>query len=202
MKNLFEDHGLKIENQRQPEYNISSIFINRWSPRAFDPKPVDDNILRSLFEAARWSPSCYNEQPWLFCYATSKEDLRRYRGNLSEFNQVWTSRAPVLGFIFAKKNFDKNNKRNDWAEFDSGAAWMAMTLQARMLGLYTHGMAGFDRDKVYDVTGVPREDYQALAAFAIGRYGDRDALPDDMKENEQPNTRKPLKNMVFEGKFG
>jgi nitroreductase len=202
MKLLFEDRGQLIENKRVPEYAIDPLFINRWSPRAFDRSPIPENILMSIFEAARWSMSCYNAQPWLFVYATSDEDLKRLGGLLSEFNRKWTQNAPVIGFIFAQRRFTHNDKPNDWAKFDCGAAWMAMTIQARTFGLYTHGMAGFERDRTYDVLGVNEADYEVICAFALGRYGDRDALPEEMKKNEQPNDRKPLSEIAVMSKAG
>ena len=201
MQSLFSDGGAFVENKRQPEYNIDPIFINRWSPRAIDPSPIDGNVIMSIFEAARWTMSCYNDQPWLFLYATEEAELKLFRSVLVEFNQKWAANAPVLGFIFARRRFTHNDKPNDWASFDCGAAWMALTMQARMLGLYTHGMAGFDREKVYEVLNVPESEHEALCAFTIGRYGDRDKLPDDMKKTEQPNDRRPLKEMLIRGKF-
>ncbi len=201
MNSLFSDSGLHIENKRRPGFDIDPIFINRWSPRAYDSTPINDNIIKSIFEAARWTMSCFNEQPWLFLYATDEKELGLFRGVLAEFNQKWASNAPVLGFIFAKRRFARNDKPNDWAAFDCGAAWMALTMQARMLGLYTHGMAGFDREKVYDVLNISKNDYEALCAFTVGRYGDRNKLPDDMKKDEQPNDRSPLKDILIKGKY-
>lgn len=201
MMSLFHDSGETVDNGRQPEYAIDPIFINRWSPRAFDSTPVSEEVVKSLFEAARWSPSCYNEQPWLFLYAVSGEELKLFRSLLVEFNQTWAVNAPVIGFLFARRRFARNDKPNDWAAFDSGAAWMAMTIQARMLGLYTHGMGGFHKDRVYETLGVPEDDYEAVCAFAIGMYGDREALPDDMKKTERPSDRKPLSEVAIRGKF-
>ena len=199
MNSLFRDNGAQVQNNRRPEYNIDPLFINRWSPRAFDPSQIEDNVIKSIFEAARWTMSCYNDQPWLFLYATEEKELKLFRSILAEFNQKWASNAPVLGFIFARRRFTHNDKPNDWAAFDCGAAWMALTLQARMFGLYTHGMAGFDREKVYQVLNVPKSDYDALCAFTIGCYGDRDKLPEDMKKNEQPNNRKALSEITVRG---
>ncbi|MEW5924832.1 MAG: nitroreductase family protein [Candidatus Zixiibacteriota bacterium] len=199
MKPLFEDKGLLIESNRVPEYPIDSLFIRRWSPRAFDPSPIDNDTLKILFEAARWSMSCFNEQPWLFAYASDRKDLELYLSLLSEGNQKWAINAPVLGFIFARRRFTHNNKPNAWAAFDSGAAWMALTMQARMLGLYTHGMGGFHRDKVYTALGVPEMDYEVMCAFAVGRYGDRNSLPEDIKKREIPSNRKPLMDMMIKG---
>ena len=201
MKPLFEDKGLLIENKRVSEYPIDPLFIRRWSPRAFDPSPIDDDILKSLFEAARWSMSCFNEQPWLFAYASQKKDLELYLSLLTEGNQKWAVGAPVLGFIFARRRFSHNDRPNAWAAFDSGAAWMAMTMQARMLGLYTHGMGGFHREKVHAALGVPEMDYEVMCAFALGRYGDRDSLPEDIRKKELPSDRRPLANMIIEGRM-
>jgi nitroreductase len=201
MKLLFDDKGELIENKRIAQYPITPIFKNRWSPRAFDPSPLPENILMTLFEAARWSMSCFNEQPWLIMYATDKEELELYRSIMSESNKSWTITAPVLGYFFAKRRFALNDKPNLWAKYDCGAAWMAMTLQARMLGLYTHGMAGFDREKIYDVLGVPEADYEVVAAFALGPYGDKDKLPENFRKTERPNDRKPLKDIICKGKF-
>jgi len=201
MNTLFEDKGRLIPNVREGQYPIDPIFLHRWSPRAFDPAPIPENILMTLFEAARWSMSCFNEQPWRFFIATAEEDLKLYRSILSERNQKWTITAPVLGFMVASNKFAYNGKPNFWAPFDTGAAWMAMTMQARKLGLYTHGMGGFDREKVYDALNIPREDYTVIAAFALGRYGDREKLPEDFLKEEQPNNRKPLETLIIRGKM-
>ena len=201
MKLLFDDKGELIQNNRIAGYPINPIFKNRWSPRAFDPSPLPEHILMTLFEAARWSMSCFNEQPWLIMYATDKQELELYRSIMSEANKSWTINAPVLGYFFAKKRFALNDKPNLWAKYDCGAAWMAMTLQARMLGLYTHGMAGFDREKIYDLLSVPEADYEVVAAFALGPYGDINKLPEDKRKTERPNDRKPLEDIICKGKY-
>jgi len=201
MRPLFRDKGAHIKNERIPGYQIDPLFVHRWSPRAFDPTPIPEDVLKSLFEAARWSMSCYNDQPWRFVYASDKKELELFRGVLAEFNQKWTATAPVVGFILARRKFTHNNKPNDWAVFDCGAAWMAMTMQARLLGLYTHGMAGFDKTKAYEVLNLNPDDYKVICAFALGMYGDREALPPDMLKSEQPNERKPLAEVAekFDG---
>lgn len=201
MKTLFEDNGEKIRNERVPGYVIDQIFKNRWSPRAFDPSPLPDNVLMSLFEAARWSMSCFNEQPWLFIYATGKSELELFRSIMSESNKRWTINAPVVGYIFARRRFASDNKPNLWAKFDCGAAWMALTLQARMLGLYTHGMAGFNREKVYELLAVPEADFEVVAAFALGKFGNKDVLPEDKKKTERPNDRRPLDEIIRKGRY-
>jgi len=189
---LFNDAGRQNTNTRKPEYPVDPMFVDRWSPRAYDPTPLSEHIVNTLFEAARWAPSCYNEQPWLFRYAIAESNLQEYRSVLGEFNQAWAKNAPVLAFILARRNFVHNGKPNDWAVFDCGAAWMSVALQARRLGLYAHAMAGFDADKAYDTLGVNRDEYEIICAVAIGRYGDANALPENMRATEQPNDRKSL----------
>ena len=192
---------MNIPNNRKADYNIDPIFTRRWSPRGFDPEPIPENVLMSIFEAARWSMSCFNEQPWRFFIATDNDNLEMYRAILSETNRIWTANAPVLGFIAGARRFAKTDKPNHWAEFDCGAAWMAFTIQARMMGLYTHGMAGFDREKVYDTLNVSKDDYSVIAAFAIGKYGNPEKLPEKLKKDEYPNERRPLSETIIRGKM-
>lgn len=197
----YEDKGQLVTNDRRADYEIDPIFLNRWSPRAFDPDPIDEDTIRSIFEAARWTMSCFNDQPWVFGYATAADELDLYRGLLAEGNRKWAATAPVIGIIFARLRFKHNDKPNRWAEFDCGAAWMALTMQARKFGLYTHGMAGFDEPRVYDTLGIPQSDYKAVCAFALGKYGDFDALPEELKEREKPSDRTPQQKFVFKGVF-
>jgi nitroreductase len=189
------------ENRREPEAEVDDLFLDRWSPRAFSPEPVSEEALRTLFEAARWAPSCNNEQPWLFLYSGTEEERLEYLSILVERNQAWAKNAPVLSFAFARRTFKNNQKPNRWAAFDCGAAWMSLTIQARLLGLYTHGMAGYHRSMAYEVLGVPEEDYEVICAIAIGKYGDRDALPEEVRAREHPNDRKPLAEVAIAGHF-
>jgi nitroreductase len=157
--------------------------------------------LDSLFEAARWAPSCFNEQPWFFLYASSEEDLIIYHSLLVEANQVWANKAPVLAFALARTKFTRNQTLNAWAEFDTGAAWMSLALEAYKLGLITHGMGGFLEDKAYEVLNIPREDFKVICAIAIGYQGDPNTLPAKYAESEHPNDRKPHSEVVKQGKF-
>ena len=188
-------------NLRKTETQVDSIFIERWSPRSYLEENISDQDLFSLFEAARWAPSCYNEQPWKFLYAKNPHDKEIFLSLLVEQNKSWAKHAPILLFVIAKKNFDRNKKPNDWATFDAGAAWMSFALQARNKGLYTHAMAGFNKEKAYDVLKVPKESYEIIAAIALGKKGEPSQLADGLKEIENPNGRKPLKEMYIEGSY-
>lgn len=191
----------EIQNPRIPEAPVDPMFLERWSPRAFSPEPIPRETLRSLFEAARWAPSCYGEQPWLFLYADTPDDLALYRTLLVDGNRVWADRAPVLAFAFARLKFARNGKPNRWAQFDTGAAWMSLALQARRMGLYTHGMGGIHAEQIYDALGVPREDYEVMCGIAIGRVADPSILPADLAAIERPNSRKPLAEVAIPGRF-
>ena len=180
-----------IQNSRSTEAEVDCMFVDRWSPRAFLPDALPQHQIDALFEAARWAPSCYNEQPWLFIYATSAGARRLFASALVERNRSWAQRAPLLLFVLARRAFQTNGKANRHAAFDAGAAWMSLALQARRLGLYAHAMAGFDVKRAHEILGASEDEYDVLAAVAVGRRGDATQLPSDLQAIEKPNDRKP-----------
>jgi len=188
-----------IANERITEAEVDAIFTDRWSPRAFDDRPLTEDQVAALFEAARWAPSCFNEQPWLFRYAINKKDRSRFAEALVDKNREWAQHAPMLLFVLARKKFIQTGKANRHAMFDAGSAWMSLALQARRLGLYAHAMAGFSVEKAAEVMGVSLEDYEVMAAVVVGRRGDPSMLADDLAAAEKPNGRKSLAEMVKEG---
>lgn len=188
------------ETTRRTEAEVDPIFTERWSPRAFAERTVSDDDLASVFEAARWAPSCFNAQPWLFVHGRSPEDHGRFLATLVEGNRTWAERAPVLGFVFARRTFERNGKPNRWGGFDSGAASMSLALQANRLGLATHFMGGFDVDAAHAATGVSADDYEAMAAFALGYPDAPSILPPELQEREVPSGRKPLAEVAHEGR--
>lgn len=188
-----------IANTRIPEAEVDAIFTDRWSPRAFDETPLTEEQVAALFEAARWAPSCFNEQPWFFRYAISKKDRFRFAEALVDKNRQWAQHAPMLLFVLARKTFNQTGKANRHAMFDAGAAWMSLALQARRLGLYAHAMAGFSVEKAAEVVGVSLGDYDVMAAVAVGQRGDASMLSDDMVSAEKPNSRKSLAEVAKEG---
>ena len=187
---------------RVPEIKqLNEIFIERWSPRSFKNTPVEPEKIKTIFEAARWAPSCFNDQPWLFMYAETENGDNPYLKTLVEANQKWAKEAPLLALVFARKNFSAKDSENDWAKFDTGSAFMSLVMQAHMLGLSCHGMGGFDKDKAFEVTGVPSDKYHSICAFAVGYKDSPQKLADDFKEKEQPNDRKPLSSVFMKETF-
>ncbi|MET0287868.1 MAG: nitroreductase family protein [Polyangiales bacterium] len=184
---------------RVPEARVASMFVERWSRRAISPRPLAPDTVCSLFEAARWAPSASNSQPWLFVYGDDDASLANLRPVLNDKNQRWANAAPLLMFAFARKQH--NGRPAPTAEFDTGSAWMSLALQAHALGLVAHGMAGFDHVKVYEATGVPAEEYVAIAGIAIGYPGDEAALPEDLQAREKPSLRKPSAEFALKGRY-
>ena len=185
-------------NPRVASADVDPLLINRWSPRSFSSDSLTEKEIASIFEGARWSPSSFNRQPWLFVYETDGADRAVFDSILMPGNQVWATKAPLIGFIFANTK-TREGRRPRTSQFDTGAAWMSLALQARSLGLYSHAMAGIDHDAVYEKLGVSDEFYTAMCGFVVGRIGSREALPDDLRERESPNDRKPISDIAHKG---
>lgn len=185
-------------------FPIEPLLARRWSPRAFAPTPVPGDVLGSLFEAARWAPSCFNEQPWRFVFAhrAEHEAFERLASCLVESNARWAAAAPVLMLSVARTTFTRNDKPNRHALHDVGLAAENLVLQAEALGLGVHQMAGFDVARARDVLAVP-PDHEPVAMFALGYRGTPESLPDDLRQRElAPRQRRPLAEFVFTGRFG
>jgi len=184
-------------------FPVHDLIRHRWSPRAFSDKPVDREILASLFEAARWAPSSNNEQPWAYFVATkdNAEDFAKMVGVLVEFNADWAKNAPVLLLAVSRLKFPNGNPNRN-AFYDTGAATALLSVEATARGLAVHQMAGFDPAKAKQVFEIP-EDCEPIAAIAIGFPGDPSSLSQKLKDRENaPRTRKPLTEFVMSGRWG
>jgi|SRR5262252_2182955 len=193
-----------MEKPAPTDYPINELLCRRWSPRAFAERAIEPEKLRSLFEAARWAPSSFNEQPWAFIVATSQNSQEHalLLSCLIEGNQRWAQRAPVLMVSVAKLNFDQTGKPNRHAFHDVGLATGNLLVEAAELGLVVHQMAGFFPAKVREIYGVP-EDFEPLTAMALGYPGEVEQLPESLRARElAPRSRKPIGSFVFEGRWG
>jgi nitroreductase len=183
---------------------VHELIKNRWSPRAFSEQPVRPEILRSLFEAARWAPSSNNEQPWAYLVAAKDdaENFAKMLGVLVEFNISWAKHAPVLALSVAHLKMNRDGKPNRVALHDVGSATAQLTLEANARGLSVHQMAGFDAAKARQTFVIP-PDWDPVAAIAIGYPGNPESLPDKLRERElAPRTRKPMGEFVMSGSWG
>ncbi len=176
---------------RSNNNGVDELFTQRWSPRAFEKSSIDETTLQRIMEAARWAPSCFNAQPWRF-YTSTNETFDDFLNLLVEGNQGWAKDTAVIGFLIGERNFEHNGKPNTYSGFDSGAAWMAMTLQARMEGLYTHGMGGIKASEAAEYLKLDTNQSEVLMGFTIGKLADLASLDVEQRNNEIPNSRKRL----------
>lgn len=182
-------------SSRQAVDGVDAWLSQRWSPRSFVKAPIADADVEALFDAARWAPSCFNDQPWQF-HVSTDENFGEYLELLMEGNQAWAKNASLLCFVVIRKQFAHNGKPNAYAEFDAGAAWMALSLQARKMGLYTHGMGGIKHEEVASYLKLD-DNHKVICGIAIGVAGDPSALPEDMASREAPSPRKPLAEVLI-----
>ncbi len=177
---------------------VETLLLRRWSPRSFTQDPVSDGDLTSIFTAAAWAASSYNEQPWRFVVGRKGDPTWQIIFDaLLPFNQSWAAAAPVLYVSFAKKTFTMTGDPNTVTLHDVGAASANASLQATALGLHTHGLAGFSAEKLRSSLAVP-DDFDPVACWTLGRLGDPAALAENYKTMElAPRTRKPVQAFVF-----
>jgi nitroreductase len=175
---------------------LNELIANRWSPRAFTAEPVKPETFRSLFEAARWAASCFNEQPWRFIVATrdDPEQFDRVLATLVPKNQEWAKGAYALGISAGKKTFTHSGAPDRFGLHDAGVALANLMIQATYLGVHVHAMGGFDAAKARTDFGVP-EDFEVGAAFAIGYAEGSPGPPAD-------RSRRPLEETVFGTTWG
>ena len=170
---------------------VNELIAARWSPRTFNGRAVDRVTLRSLFEAARWAASCFNEQPWRFVVATKDdpEEFERVLAVLAPKNQEWAKDAAALGVTAGKRTFTHNGSPDRFGLHDAGAALANLMIQATSVGLFVHAMGGFDAERAREDFGIP-EDFEVGAAFAVGHIDGDGKLP-------AGRSRRPLEELVF-----
>src|ERR1700691_6340781 len=195
--------AISSDEHRNGEYPVHSLLTERRSPRAFSSRTVAPETLGSLLEAARWAPSCMNEQPWSFIVATKQNqpDFDRLLHCLVEFNVRWAKHAPVLVLSIARLTFASNGAPNRHALHDVGQAIAHLTFQATASGLAVHQMAGFDVEKARYEFSIP-PNHEPVAVAAVGYPGSAASLPERLREKElAARKRKSLKDFVFEGEW-
>jgi nitroreductase len=202
------DYQLKIMNEiekiKQPalEYQVHPLIASRFSPRAYDTKPVENEKLQRIFEAARWTASASNLQPWYFMVGFKGDAVyEKIFSTLVEFNRLWVINAPVLALAIAKTTNPKGEE-NKSHEYDLGQSATMIALQATAEGIYMHQMAGFDTGEAAVILEIP-DGYKVLVAFTLGYIGDASVLHPNLEKLElSPRTRRPAGESVFTGSFG
>ena len=195
---------MKHPKQATANHPIMELIAARWSPYAFADRPVSGEDLRSLFEAARWAASSYNEQPWRYIVATKADPAAfgRLLSCLVEGNQAWAAAAPVLALGCTSLTFALNGKPNAAAEHDLGLASASLTFEATSRGLSVHQMIGILSEKAREVYRIP-DGFRPLTGLAIGYAADPGGLPEKYRERDlTPRTRRPLAEFVFGAGWG
>jgi nitroreductase len=190
--------------QAKTDHPIHELLAKRWSPYGFSDRAVKEADLHALFEAARWSASSYNEQPWRYIVATQADatEFERLLSCLVEANQVWAKAAPVLALGCASLNFSLNNKPNAAAIYDLGLASGSLTVEATARGLCVHQMIGILPDKAREMYHIP-DGFQAVTGLAIGYAAEPGSLPERLRDRDlAPRSRKPLAEFIFGGEWG
>lgn len=192
-----------MNRQADTSFPINELAANRWSPRAFLDKPVEREKLVSMFEAARWSPSGGNEQPWRFIVGLSHDETwQKIFDTLNEGNREWNGKIPVLIIAIGNKISSWDGNISPVYQYDTGQSVAHLSIEAMHQGLFVHQMGGFSADKARELFDIP-ETHQPLTVIAAGYIGEPDSLPEKLKQRElQPRSRKELGEFVFSGKFG
>ena len=190
---------------RLPDHPVNPLFLERWSPRAFDASEMPEADLLTMFEAARWAPSAFNSQPWRFLYARrGDENWERFLGLLIPWNRSWAHSASALIYILSDRLpfTDKAGApaTSHTHSYDAGAAWACLALQARLMGYQAHGMSGVEFERARAELAVP-ERYRIEAAAVVGRVGDPATLPEKLRAREVPSGRKAVGALAFPGNF-
>jgi nitroreductase len=192
------------DKKASPDFPIQPFIAERWSPYSFADRAVAPNDLQSLFEAARWAASSYNEQPWHYIVATRENpaEFLRLLSCLVEGNQVWAKAAPVLALAVVSLKSSQDNEENRAAVHDLGLADGNLCAEATARGLSVHQMIGILPDKARELYKIPPQ-CQAWTALAIGYKGDPAKLPEGLKARDlAARQRKSLSQFVFTGTWG
>jgi len=182
---------------------ILEIIRERWSPYSFSQNPVEAFKLKAMFEAAGHAPSCNNEQPWIFVYATRQdiEIFEDYLGFLADKNKIWAKNSFAVVIIMARTKFSESGKVNEHAFYDTGMAVANLLLQAYTMDVYVHQMKGFSVDKVKEYFKL-NPDTQPVAMMAVGYLGDGTSLtPEFLKKDENRRPRKQVNEYTFRNTF-
>jgi nitroreductase len=188
------------KNSRSAGAAIDPMFTDRWSSRAFISDKLSEDQIASLFEAAHWAPSASNRQPWAFVYATDGPDRERFNALLSENNALWAPNASMMVLVFARIVDAEGNKIRT-AQFDTGAAWMSLALQANRMGLNTRALGGIDLDGAYKAAGVSPDEFLTICGIVVGTRGTDDDIHPRMVKQNHANDRKNVSEIAYKGTY-
>jgi nitroreductase len=173
-----------------PGIAINELIAKRHSPFAFQNRAIPDSDLLALLEAARWSASAANEQPWSYIVA-AREDAEQFAamlGCVSEINLSWAQQAAVLIVGCVRTVQEGTGARVETAEHDLGLASANLVFEATARGIGVHQMTYIDREKLRRLYGIP-EEVKVVTMLALGYEG--------AGASAKRRSRKPLERFVF-----
>ncbi|MFA6533030.1 MAG: nitroreductase family protein [Patescibacteria group bacterium] len=177
------------------EADIIDLLKKRFSPRVFSDEKVGDDNINSLIEAARWTPSSSNRQPWFFYISQrDSQSFQKILACLSEGN-YWAKNASHL-IVGCYLDVDEKGK-NNYAQYDLGQAVMSLIFQAQSLGYYAHQMGGFNKDLVKEslIIKPPRYPWVVIAIGKIGDYLKTDQILID-KDNKERKRKEVISQKI------
>jgi len=189
-------HALKVASV---DYPVHELICARWSARAFSDQQIEEEVIKTCVEAARWAPSSMNEQPWKYLVTQKHKegDYQKIWECLNQGNKPWTQKAQVLIVVLAEKNIKSTGMQNAYALHDVGAANMNLLLQATSMGLLGHMMGGFHAENLIQALGIP-DHLMPVLIMALGYPDKPDVLEEPFYTREiTPRTRKPLENSLI-----
>ena len=193
-----------MEKRIDPGATITNVMEKRWSPRAIvGPVPPKSTLL-NILEAARWAPSAFNEQPWVFFVATADEpdEFQKALDCLVPGNKQWVKNAPVILFGVTKNTFDREHAPNPTALFDLGLAVENLLLETVNQGLVAHPMSGFSSEAVRQIYDIP-SGYDPRIAIALGHLGNPQSLEEPLLSMEKSErSRKNVADFTFTKTWG
>ena len=187
-----------------PDYPVNELISQRWSPYVFSKRLIPRDDLQSIFEAARWAASSFNEQPWRYLVASrdQEQDFERILSCLLDGNQAWAREAPTLAMGCTRTTFSRNNKPNRVAQHDLGLASASLSLEATSRGVQVHQMAGILPDKAREIFAIPQE-FEPVTALAMGYWAGPDSGAKELRvRDEGVRSRRPQAEFVFAGEWG
>ncbi|MDH6532038.1 nitroreductase [Aurantimicrobium minutum] len=181
---------------------INPVLAERWSPRSYDTTAVlTPADLTASFEAARWSPSANNSQPWTYLVGFRGDDtFNAILPTLAGWNSAWMPNASAIVIAIAQVA-DAEGKANPYAAYDLGQSVAHFSVQAHTDGYHVHQVAGTDAAALKEAFNIP-EGYEALVAMTVGKLAPASELPEALEERENaPRVRKDLSEVVHYTQF-
>ncbi|MDN3656144.1 nitroreductase family protein [Ferruginibacter paludis] len=181
------------------KYPVLDIIKKRWSPRSFSDKAISETDVKTIIEAASWSFSALNEQPWRYVAAFRGTSLfDSFFDLLNAGNKNWNNNTSVLVLSVLSNIYSNDGTVNTYAMHDTGAANMLLTLQANSMGIYTHLMEGFSKEHAQKLLNQGDE-IKPVVMIALGYPDVAEKLDEPFKTRElSPRSRKDINEILLE----